>query len=67
MSANVYQIEGLLVGEYYRSRSLEGEIVSAQKDERAVWYEDCTPYIVEIRKPHGGYAYRTVVVKTENL
>jgi len=31
MSANLYNIESLLVGKTYRSRSVEGEIVSAEK------------------------------------
>ena len=67
MSANVYSIEDLLVGHYYRSNSLRGEIVSAQKDERAVWYQDCESYLVEIKSDFGGYQFRTVAVKTENL
>lgn len=67
MSANVYSIEDLLVGHHYRSNSLRGEIVSAQKDERAVWYQDCESYLVEIKSDFGGYQFRTVAVKTENL
>ncbi len=30
MSANVYTIENLLVGKMYRSRSVKGEIISAE-------------------------------------
>ena len=67
MSANVYSIENLLVGTYYRSPSLRGEIISAQKDERAVWYQDCESYLVEVKSDLGGYQFRTVAVKTENL
>jgi len=63
MSANVYSIESLLVGKIYRSRSIEGEIVSAEKHPQAVWYENCESYLVEVRKPHGGYTYRSVAVK----
>ena len=45
MSANIYSIESLLVGKFYRSRSVEGEIIHAEKDERAVWYgEDTNSY-----------------------
>ena len=64
MSANVYSIEELLEGHYYRSRSVEGEIISAEKDNRAVWYgENCEPYLVRIRKGVGDYTYRTIAVQ----
>ena len=63
MSANVYTIENLLVGKTYRSNSLTGEIISAEKHPHAVWYQDCESYLVEIRKPLGGYTYRTIAVK----
>ena len=63
MSANVYTIESLLVGKTYRSNSLTGEIVSAETHPKAVWYEGCESYLVEIRKPHGGYTFRTIAVK----
>ena len=65
MSANVYTIESLLVGTRYRSATLKGEIISAEKHPHAVWYEDCESYLVEIR-PEIGYrnAYRTIAVKT---
>jgi hypothetical protein len=63
MSANVYTIENLLVGKNYRSRSVEGEIISAERHPQAVWYQDCESYLVEIRKSNGGYTYRSVAVK----
>jgi hypothetical protein len=63
MSANVYTIENLLVGKTYRSNSITGEIISAEKHPSAVWYENCESYLVEIRKPYGGYTYRTLAVK----
>ena len=66
MSANVYTIESLLVGKTYRSNSLQGEIVSAEKHPHAVWYQDCESYLVEVRKPHGGYTYRTIAVKVND-
>jgi hypothetical protein len=62
MSANLYNIESLLVGKTYRSRSVEGEIISAEKHPKAVWYQDAEAYLVEIRKQGGGYTYRTVAV-----
>ena len=42
MSANVYTIESLLVGTTYRSKSLTGEIIDAEKSDD-VWYADCQP------------------------
>jgi hypothetical protein len=64
MSANVYSIEDLLVGTSYFSRTLQGEIVRAEKHPQAVWYQGCESYLVEIQ-PNSGYTttYRTVAVK----
>ncbi len=66
MSANVYTIENLLVGKIYRSRSVEGEIVSAEPHPHAVWYDGCEAYRVEVRKSTGGYTYRSVAVKVND-
>ena len=64
MSANVYSIESLLVGTTYRSKTLTGEIISAIKDDRAVWYgEDLEPYLVEIKTNSLKNAWRTIAVK----
>jgi hypothetical protein len=69
MSANVYTIQDLLVGTNYHSRTLQGEIVSAQEHPHAVWYEGCETYLVEVA-PNSGYnnwgrkTFRTVAVKT---
>ena len=63
MSANVYTIESLLVGKNYRSKTLQGEIISAEIHPKAVWYQGCESYLVEVRKPYGGYTYRTIAVK----
>ena len=50
MSANVYTIENLLVGKTYKSRTLTGEIISAEKSD--VWYgTDTESYLVQVR-PH---------------
>lgn len=62
MSANLYNVQSLLVGKTYRSRSVVGEIVSAEKHPHAVWYDNAEAYLVEIRKEHGGYTYRSVAV-----
>ena len=67
MSANVYTIESLLVGKPYYSRTLQGEIISAEKHPHAVWYENCESYLVEIRPTHGyKNAWRTLAVKVSD-
>jgi hypothetical protein len=65
MSANVYSVEDLLVGKAYRSRSLEGTILSAKKHPYPIWYEGCESYLVEVQ-PKGSIrvTYRTIAVKT---
>jgi hypothetical protein len=67
MSANVYTISSLLVGTRYISNSLRGEIVSAEVHPKAVWYEGCESYLVEV-KPQYGFKnqFRTVAVRKEN-
>ena len=67
MSANVYTIENLLVGKTYKSRTLTGEIISAEKSD--VWYGANTEsYLVQVR-PHYSAplnlkdTYRTLAVK----
>lgn len=67
MSANVYTIKDLLVGTSYVSRTLQGEIVSAEEHPHAVWYEGCETYLVEVA-PNSGYGrkYRTVAVKVSD-
>ena len=68
MSANVYSVKDLLVGKMYRSRTMQGEIVSAEPHPSAVWYEGCDTYLVEIA-PNSGYnnwgrkTFRTIAVK----
>jgi hypothetical protein len=47
MSANVYTIESLLIGKIYRSKSLTGEIIDAEKSD--VWYQGCESYRVQVR------------------
>ena len=63
MSANVYTVKDLLVGTNYHSRSLQGEIISAEEHPHAVYYEGCDTYLVEV-SPNSGYGitYRTVAV-----
>jgi hypothetical protein len=67
MSANVYSIQSLLVGKNYNSRTLQGEIVSAEPHPKAVWYQGCESYLVEVA-PNSGYGrtYRTVAVKVSD-
>jgi len=66
MSANIYTIENLLVGKIYRSKTLTGEIVSAEKHPACVWYENAEAYLVEVRNQNGGYAYRTLAVRNND-
>jgi len=65
--ANLYSIENLLIGKIYRSKSLTGEIVEAQKDNRAIYYADAEVYRVRVRSEGGRYTYRTVAVKVSDL
>jgi hypothetical protein len=67
MSANVYSVQSLLVGTEYQSKTLTGKIVRAEAHPKAVWYDGCESYLVEIR-PEIGFrnAYRTIAVKTSN-
>lgn len=71
MSANVYNVQSLLVGKTYYSNSLKGEIISAEIHPKAVWYEGCETYLVQVR-PHYSKplalkdTYRTVAVRMEN-
>jgi hypothetical protein len=68
MSANVYTIENLLVGKTYKSRTLTGEIIDAEKTNN-VWYANCDTYKVQVR-PHYSAplnlkdTYRYLAVKT---
>jgi len=67
MSANVYNVQSLLVGKTYYSNSVKGEIISAEPTSK-VWYADCETYRVQVR-PHYSAplhlkdTYRYVAVK----
>ena len=64
MSANVYSVQSLLVGKEYQSRTLTGKIVNAEPHPKAVWYEGCDSYLVEVRPTYGiRNQYRTIAVK----
>ena len=71
MSANVYTIQSLLVGKNYNSRTLQGEIVSAEPHPKSVWSDGWEVYLVEVA-PNSGYnnwgrkTYRTVAVKVSD-
>ena len=66
MSANVYTIENLLVGQTYRSRNrhFEGVITHAEKRD-SIWYgENTEAYLVTIKSPSRlSDLYATVAVK----
>jgi hypothetical protein len=68
MSANTYTIESLLVGKTYYSKSTQGEIIHAEKDNRAVWYgENFESYLVEIRPTYSiKNVWRTLAVKVSD-
>jgi hypothetical protein len=59
--ANLYTIQDLLIGKSYRSNSLRGEIISADKSN--VWYENAEGYLVHVRSDAGKYTYRNIAVK----
>ena len=71
MTANVYTITNLLVGKQYVSRTMRGEIISAEPHPKAVWYDGCETYLVEIA-PNSGFnnwgrkTFRTVAVRKDN-
>jgi hypothetical protein len=67
--ANLYTIEALLIGKTYNSKTLRGEIISAEKHPKAIWYgENTEAYLVEI-SPNSGFnnwgrkTFRTIAVK----
>jgi len=65
MSANVYTIESLLVGKTYYSKTVTGEIISAEKSD--VWYADCESYRVQVRPPHSFKdTYRILAVRVSD-
>jgi hypothetical protein len=52
------------VGKTYKSKSLRGEIISAEKSPQPIWYgENTEAYLVSVRSEIGNYAYRTLAVK----
>ena len=64
MSANLYTIQDLLIGKTYRSQTLEGEIVNAEKRNDCVWYgENVDAYLVQVKGVGAKNLYRTVAIK----
>ena len=60
--ANLYTIQDLLIGKTYTSKTLRGEIISAEKS--SVWYDNAESYLVEIRDSFSNtYKFRTIAVK----
>ena len=59
--ANLYTIENLLVGKTYNSKTLRGEIISADKSD--IWYENAEGYLVQVRSDTGKYTYRNIAVQ----
>ena len=73
MSANVYSVAELLIGKNYRSRTVEGEIISAEIHPKGIYYQDAESYLVQVRpvfhtrsgqsRWFGNTVYRTLAVK----
>jgi hypothetical protein len=60
--ANLYKTENLLIGKTYRSNSLEGKIVDAEKHS-AFFGMNSQAYLVKVENPASiRYAYRVVAV-----
>jgi hypothetical protein len=59
--ANLYTIQDLLIGKIYNSKTLRGEIISADKSD--IWYENAESYLVQVRTDTGKYTYRNIAVK----
>ena len=65
--ANLYTIEDLLIGRTYRSKSVEGKIVSAQKSNQPIWYgENTEAYLIEADEGMLKNKYRTIAVKVSD-
>lgn len=63
MSANVYTIESLLMHKPYRSNTLTGEIVDAEKHPSCVHYgSNKEAYLIRVRDNFANYHYRTIAV-----
>ena len=64
MSANLYNVQSLLVGKAYRSRSVEGIIQDAEPSD--VFYDNANAYRVRIRPTNRlKDTYRIVAVACE--
>jgi len=63
--ANLYTIQDLLIGKTYTSKTLRGEIISAEKSSQPIWYgENTEAYLVEINDPTSlRNKFRTIAVK----
>jgi hypothetical protein len=64
--ANLYSVQSLLIGKEYLSDTLRGEIISAEPHPKAVWYDGCESYLVEVKTYELGipsYSFRSVAVK----
>lgn len=63
MSANVYSVSDLLVGKIYSSKTVTGEIISAEKN-NDVFYADCETYRVQVRSRNSiKDTYRYIAIK----
>ena len=64
MSANLYTVQDLLIGKRYNSKTLSGEIITAEPHPEAVWYDGAEAYLVGIQPDNSiRMTYRSVAVK----
>jgi len=73
MSSNVYSVAELLIGKKYQSRTVQGEIISAEIHPKGIYYQDAESYLVQVRPTFyttsgqsrwfGNTVYRTLAVK----
>ena len=63
--ANLYTIQDLLIGKIYNSKTLRGEIISADKSD--AWFGMLSQgYLVQVRSDTGKYTYRTIAVRADD-
>jgi hypothetical protein len=61
--ANLYTIESLLIGKTYNSKTLTGEIISVEKDNRGLNFgENTETYLVRVNSTYKD-KWRTIAIK----
>ena len=66
--SNLYTIEDLLIGKIYKSRTLVGEIVSAEETHKVCYGAEANAYLVRVRELDlPNYHYRYVSVSNGDI